>query len=69
MTQAERVLDYLKRNNSITTMDAWVELGVSRLSAVIFELKRSKCILKINEKVTNRYGETCTVARYYLIKE
>ena len=39
MTQNERVHEYLKKHGSITTKDAYEQLGVTRLSARIFELK------------------------------
>ncbi len=35
MTHEERTIDYLKKNKSITSMDAIMELGNTRLSASI----------------------------------
>lgn len=66
-TQAERVLEYIKKFGSITTLDAFKDLGVTRLSARIFEL-RNKGLNIDSTSVTskNRYGETCTYAKYYL---
>ena len=66
-TQAERVLDYIKWFGSITTLEAFRDLGVTRLSARIFEL-RAKGLNIDSTSVTskNRYGETCTYAKYFL---
>lgn len=69
-TQAERVLEYIKRFGSITTLEAFRDLGVTRLSARIYEL-RARNINIDSTSVTskNRYGENCTYAKYYLRKE
>lgn len=37
MTQAEMVLDYLRKKKSITTFEAFTKLYVTRLSAVIYD--------------------------------
>lgn len=69
-TQAERVLEYIKRFGSITTLEAFRDLGVTRLSARIFELRaRGFDIDSTNVTNKNRYGENCTYAKYYLRKE
>ena len=39
MTQNERVHEYMKKHGSSTTKDAYEQLGVTRLSARIFDLK------------------------------
>lgn len=69
-TQAERVLEYIKKFGSITTLEAFRDLGVTRLSARIFELRaRNINIDSTNVTSKNRYGEKCTYAKYYLRKE
>lgn len=66
-TQADRVLDYIKQFGSITTLEAFNDLGVTRLSAVIFELKdRNIEIDSTTETRKNRYGEKCSYSRYFL---
>lgn len=69
-TQADRVLDYIKEFGSITSSEAFKDLGVTRLSARIFEL-RNKNIDIVSTFFTskNRYGENCTYARYSLKEE
>ena len=66
-TQADRVLDYIKQFGSITTLEAFRDLGVTRLSARIFEL-RAKNIEIESKRVTskNRFNEICTYAKYIL---
>lgn len=39
-TQEEKVLEYIRRYGKITTLDAFKDLGITRLSAKIFNLKR-----------------------------
>ena len=69
-TQADRVLAYIRTFGSITTLEAFRDLGVTRLSARIYEL-RARNINIDSTSVTskNRYGESCTYAKYYLRKE
>lgn len=67
MTQNERIHEYLKKHGSITTKDAYEQLGVTRLSARIYELKEQGVkIEKKAEKSRNRFGETCYYDRFYL---
>lgn len=69
-TQADRVLAYIKTFGSITTLEAFRDLGVTRLSARIYELRaRNINIESTNVTSKNRYGENCTYAKYYLRKE
>ena len=69
-TQADRVLDYMKKFGSITTMQAFADLGVTRLSARIYELRHYQNIKIISKIMTrkNRYGEICNYAKYSLAK-
>jgi len=67
MSQAERVLQYLKNGNTITTLNAFNELGITRLAARVHELKRDGYnVMKKTITVNNRYDEKCSVAEYYL---
>lgn len=40
MTQKERIIDYIRLHGSITTMEAFSNLHITRLSARIEELKK-----------------------------
>jgi hypothetical protein len=67
MSQADRVLSYLERGNSITTLDAFKELGITRLGARIFELRQQGHPVQSNRlTVTNRFGEDCSISEYYI---
>lgn len=67
MTQKDMVLAYINERGSITSMEAFAELGITRLSDVVFRLKRDgyKFDTKI-EKCINRYGHKTEFARYSL---
>ena len=68
MTQKQRVLGDLKRyKNGITQMKAYEKYGVTRLAAIIFELRDEGHDIKTDMiAVKNRYGDTCHVANYKL---
>lgn len=60
-----RVFDYMTEFGSITTLQAFVDLGESRLSARIYELKDKGVHISTFPKiVTNRWGEKRTVKEY-----
>ena len=68
-TTQQRVFDYIMKNGSITTLQANKDLGETRLSARIFELK-AKGINVCDEwiRVKNRYQEPRRVKSYYIGK-
>lgn len=66
MTQSKRVLDYMRKYGSITTLEAFRDLGITRLSGVIFDLRKSYVISSKTEQSRNRYGEKTSYSRYYL---
>ena len=66
-TTQQRVFDYMVDFGSITSLEACMDLGETRLSARIFELKaRGVPIGDDFIEVTNRYGEPRHVKRYYI---
>lgn len=65
MTQTELVLKYINDFGSITPLEAFRDLGVTRLSACIFTLRKRGCaILTYTVESTNRYGKRVRYARY-----
>lgn len=69
MSHIERTIKYLKKNKSITSRDAFIELGNTRLSATIFELRKDGWnIASVKEQEKNRFGEDTTYVRYVLKK-
>ena len=65
MTQAEKVLDYIREFGSITQLEALRDLGVMRLASRISDLKKDGYLIDgKQEAVLNRYGEKCYIKRY-----
>ena len=66
--QCTKVLNYMKTNKTITTLNAYDELGVSRLSARIWDLrnKYGYDIATTPKKVRDRDGVLTVVTAYYL---
>ena len=61
----QRVFDYMVEFGSITTLQAFVDLGESRLSAMIFELKKKGVHITDERKtVKNRWGESRSIKEY-----
>lgn len=67
MTKTQAVLDWLKTHASISSMEAIQSFGATRLSAIIFDLrKRGYNIETVRCEGTDRFGNKMTFARYYL---
>ena len=69
MTQRTRVLMYMREYGSITSVEAFRGLGITRLSGVIFDLRKDHAIGSTTENSRNRYGEKTSYSRYYLADE
>lgn len=66
-SQKQRVLEYIQQFGSITTLEAFSDLGITRLSARIYELRDEGHEIEASDELCkNRFGETCRVARYSL---
>ena len=60
-----RVFDYILEFGSITSLQAFVDLGETRLSGCIFELKKKGVNISTRFiSVKNRYGEDRKVKEY-----
>lgn len=58
------------KHGGITAREAMQELGIMRLSARIWELKREGVnIITERTKGANRYGETCYFDTYKVVAE
>lgn len=65
MKQVDRVLDYMTRFGGITTQQAFRDLGITRLSARIADLKAAGVrIIGEMIEVEDRYGDKTHVKRY-----
>ena len=67
ISQNKRVLEHLQDKGTITSMEAFTDYGITRLSGRIFDLREQgypiakRMIIK-----KNRFGEECRVAEYSL---
>ena len=65
--QREQVLDYIRDFGSITSFDAFIDLGIACLPKRISELKRDGYTFNDKfEKSRNRYGKLVSYKRYSL---
>jgi hypothetical protein len=62
----ERVLNYIKDFGSITTLEAVYELGCTRLSEYIRQLRLEYRIVDEWVEGINRYGEKTQYKKYWL---
>jgi hypothetical protein len=69
MNQTERVLEFMKKNDGITTYEATYKLGITRLSARISDLRDAGCIIDDEwKKVRKANGEHTQVKLYRFIR-
>lgn len=67
MTQKEMVVKYIRDFGSISPMEAFSDLGITKLATRVSELIREgENIKKVPEKRLNRYGKKCRYMRYTL---
>ena len=65
MTQKELVLQYITDFGSITPMEAFNDLGITKLATRISEMRKEGKEFKIDMvKKKNRYGKPVRFARY-----
>ncbi len=70
VSQKQMVLDYMREFGSITPMDAFRDLGITRLAAVVCRLRREgHDIHTEREHGKNRYGQPTRYARYSFGKD
>ena len=69
-TQRQLILKYIQDFGSITPMDAFFDLGITKLATRISEMRRDGMQFKIDTvKSKNRYGKTVHFAKYSFQKE
>lgn len=70
MTQVEMVLDYMNEFGSISSMEAFTDLGITRLAARVSDAEKMGVrIERKSETAKNRYGQTTHYTRYFIAKE
>ncbi len=70
MTQNERIIRHLHDYGSISSLEAIQEYGILRLASRISDLRKAGVPIR-RDMVSgkNRYGESTSYARYFLIEE
>ena len=67
MTQQQRILQYMRDFGSISPMEAFRDLGITKLATRISEITRGgQAVAKQMETSRNRYGNTVRYMRYRL---
>ena len=70
MNQITAILEHLRVNGSITSLEAINMYGATRLADIIFKLrKRGFQIKTVNCVGKTRFGTTCNYAKYVLVDE
>lgn len=71
MNQYDLILGYIEEHGSITPAEAFMYLGITKLSTRIGEMSRNGFLKKKGIKLTkkmveapNRYGKTCRFMQY-----
>ena len=65
MTQREAIIDYIDEFGSITPMQAFSDLGITKLATRISEMRKDGWKFKIEMVSTkNRYGKSVSYAKY-----
>lgn len=67
-TQKDLILKYIKDFGSISSWDAYKDLGITQLGTRIFELKQKGYVFtKERIKTKNRYGNDSHYDKYRLV--
>ena len=69
MTQREAILQYIEDFGSITPMQAFSDLGITKLATRISEMRKDGMDFKIETVLgINRYGKPTHYARYSFVE-
>lgn len=64
----QRIIDYINKFGSITTFQAFTDLGCTRLSEYIRQIREERQVLDETIKSKNRYGENVWYKKFYFEK-
>ena len=68
-TQAQRIVEYIDQNGSITRLDSSCKLFIFELSSRIISLEKKGWVFKKErESIKNSFGETKSFVRYSILK-
>ena len=69
LSQTEAILKHLRKYKGITSMQAYEMYGATRLSAIIFCLRKKYDIITVMHEGITRYGKPVHYAEYRLMGE
>ena len=61
----QKIIDYIEKFGSITTFQAFTDLGCTRLSEYIRQIRQERVVLDETVATTNRYGERTWYKKFY----
>ena len=68
ITQKQRIINYMRQFGSITSWEAYQDLGVMQLGARIDQLKKDGYEFRTEWEIKkNRFNEEVSFKRYYLV--
>ncbi len=68
IAQKDRVINYIREFGSISSWEAYADLGITQLGARIDQLKKEGYEFKTEwESCKNRFGEKTDYKRYFLV--
>lgn len=68
IAQKDRIINYIRQFGSISSWEAYSDLGITQLGARIDQLKKEGFKFRTEwESNTNRFGEKTEYKRYYLV--
>ena len=62
--QSRAILEHLQKKGSITSMEAFSLYGATRISSIIFSLRKNYDIETLMCETTNRYGEETRYGKF-----
>ena len=66
--QKQRVINYIREFGSISSWEAYRDIGITQLGARIDQLKKDGYQFRTEwEKSQNRYGEPVSFKKYFLV--
>ena len=69
MTQEQLIKEHLEKFGKITTWEAFEDYGVTRLSSIIFNLRKNMYIDSKMKTTKNRLGHMVKYSEYTLVQE
>lgn len=70
ITQRQRIIEYIRTFGSITSWEAYSDLGITQFATRVKELKEDGYEFRTEwESRKNRYGETVSFKRYMLAED